>query len=302
MVPRSVPQLYAMAHGVACIGSSPCFYCGAPCGPGSGGDVSVYVKDSFTGRSEVVAPGSPFVCAGCVLCLREDATVQLIDGTARHVAKCAIRSWSWLVTETATIAASKAHIRELRSVCLAGDGGNPGKPWALVLSDSGQKHLLYRGVVNHGGPPWRVTLEVERIDYTPESLAARLRLCGQLIAATGKPALAEPLTPRFAGAVMERYQNGETLVEDWSRVCREPLSRLAAWLSPKKEDCKHEHPSDRVSESAATPVITAADSSDPGRGSISEEVGGTCRPRPHDRRERATRDPRAGQGVLFDLG
>jgi len=221
-----------MAHGARCGGPNRCFYCGAACGVAR--PAAEYVRDSFTGRDSVVAPGSPWVCEGCVLCLRDAADVTLVTGETRHMDRIAVRAWSWLVTPDAALAASKAHLDALRASCL--NGLSPA-PWAVVLSDSGQKHLLYRGRVNFGPPPWVVTLEGEPITYRPESLAARLALCGKLVAATGKPALAEPVSWRFAAAVIGRYDDGEALISEWSQAREEPLSRLAAWLSPNKETC-----------------------------------------------------------------
>ncbi|MGE4195965.1 MAG: hypothetical protein AB7G11_02420 [Phycisphaerales bacterium] len=294
-----MPELYARVHGVACLGSQRCYYCGAACGSGDDGPVSTFVKDSFTGRSEVVSPGSDRVCAGCLLCLRETASVPLIDGTVRQLAKCAMRSWSWLITAERAVAASKAHLRELRSACL--DGIAADGPWAIVLSDSGQKHLLYRGVVNHGvNPPWTVTLEGERIGYHPDALRSRISLCGRLIAATGKPALREPVGVNFAIDVIERYRDGESLIEEWSRVRREPLSRLAAWLSAKKENAQHEHPADRVSAEPAS--IPAAAAADPGRGRAASTTGGPGGPEPRRRAKRGSRDSSDGHPTLFDLG
>ena len=244
--PRSVPHLLARAHGLDCAGPLACFYCGAPCDETC--PASEYVKDSFTGRQGVRAPGSPAVCAGCVLCLREDAEVSLIDGTRRRVAKGCMRAWSWLVTADRALAASKAHLDRLRTACLE----PPPAPWALVLSDSGQTHQLYRGVVNHGGPPWVVTLEAEPIAYRPAELRNRLDLCGRLIAATGKPALAEPIAARFALAVLNRYPAaGEALLADWARLRGSPAARLAAWLAPNKEICLHEYPGESESIAVA---------------------------------------------------
>lgn len=236
----SVPALYALAHGERCDGPLRCYYCGAPCdGTFPAG---AYVKDSFTGRSEVANPGSPAVCRGCVLCLRESAEVPLIDGTRRAVTKAAVRSWSWVVTSSSAVAASKAHLDALRAACL----DPPAPPFAIVLSDSGQKHLLYRGAVNRVGDPVTVTLETLRVTCRRAELHSRLALCGRLVAATGKPALSEPPDARLGMAVVGRYRDGEALIEEWERAWQEPLSRLAAWLSPPKEVCEREHGEDTI--------------------------------------------------------
>ena len=240
MLPTSVPHLFALAHGTICTGPHRCFYCGAPCAEEY--PAAEYVKDSFTGRNSVPCPGSPWVCAGCVLCLREKADLTTHDGKARTGQK--VRGYSWVITGERATACTKADLQHLRYVCL--NGPDTVGPWAVVLSDSGQKHLLYRGVVNQTVEyPRTVTLEGEPITYHRDDLLARLQLCGQMVAATGKPALAEEPTSRFGIAIMERYPgSGERLLLEWERVREQPLSRLAAWLSAPKVDCEKEYPAD----------------------------------------------------------
>lgn len=235
----SAPHLFATAHGLECVGSLRCFYCGAPCD--NTNTVADYVRDSFTGHSEVVAPGSRAICNGCVLCLREAGDIPMIDGTVRPMTKCAVRSWSWLVTPRETLAGSKAHLDRWRELCL----NPPETPFAIVLSESGQKHLLYRGVVCHSRESLTVTLETERVSYRPDALRERLKLCGRIAAATGKPALAEAPPVSLWMRVCDRYEAGESLCSEWSSVWEEPLSRLAAFLTPAKEVCIGQYPGDR---------------------------------------------------------
>jgi hypothetical protein len=231
----SVPSLFAIASGLGCTGPLRCFFCGAPCDGSL--SASEHVKDSFTGRNEVAAPQSPAVCVGCVLCLREACDVPMVDGATRPCTKAAMRSWSWLVTPTRAAAGSKGDIAFWRETCLV----PPEPPFAVVLSDSGQKQLLYRGVVNHSRQYVAVTLETERVAYYPGDLRQRITLCEKVCAVTGKPALAAPVDFRIASAVIAAYPDGENLIEQWSRVREEPLSRLAAWLCGNKEYCQREH-------------------------------------------------------------
>lgn len=290
IVRRTVPELVAAAHGLECSGPLACFFCGAPCDGSRRAED--FVRDSFNGRGEVAAPGSPGVCEGCVLCLREHAAIDLIDGTrGRRVTKAAMRAFSWLVAGGRMAAASKAHLHLLRPVLLA----PPDPPWALVLSDSGKRHLLYRGAVNHADRGWVVTLEGDRITGDPASLADRLRLVGRLVAAWGKPALAEAMAPSRAFALFARYGGEEAgrLLAEWSRVGGEPLSRLALWLSANKEDCEREHPG----------IGPAADPGDPGRRGGPPQAGRAGRPgAAGGGRGRVVRDPRRGGPLLFDLG
>lgn len=283
----SVPELFATAHGVACTGPHRCFFCGAACEERH--PAAFFVKDSFTGRTEVAAPGSPWVCDGCVLCLRESATCPMIDGTERLVTKCAMRAWSWLVTPKRVAAGSKANLERWRELCLH----PPEPPFAIILSESGQKHLLYRGLVCWSQESVCVTLETERVYYRTVELSERLFLCGHLVAATGKPALDEEIAPRFAMSVIARYPDtGEALIEAWSVLRETPLSRLAGFLSPNKEICESLYPS--------TAIATAIANADlPG---VPAKTTGPGGPGPQSRRKRKTGNQASGDPSLFDSG
>jgi len=237
--PTSVPHLLAIANGCGCKGRHRCFYCGAPAAEKHSS--GKYVKDSFTGRPGVVAPGSPWICEGCVLALREDAEVSLISGEVRRVPVAAMRAFSWIITRGRALAASKAHRNEIAAVCLA----PPKPPFAIVLSDAGKAHLLYRGVVNHDSGRVVITLESERIGYHPGQLRDLLPIAGRIAAAAGKPTLdIVPLPVQAAVKTVARYSTGEEIVATWIRHGGAPLGRLAAWLTSKKEDCDRVYPAD----------------------------------------------------------
>jgi hypothetical protein len=239
--------LFALAAGVENAGGPHrCFFCAALCGAAHPADD--YVRDSFTGRDSVRCPGSAWVCTGCVLCLREDAELRMHDGTLRRVTKAAMRSFSWLITERSAIAAGLGARDAIADWCLR----PPPPPFAISVAISGQKHLLYRGAINHAAePPWTITLEGERIHYMPAALAARLDLCGRLVAASGKPALAEPVSAYLAMSVLDRYRDGELLLEEFCRVRETPLTRLAGFLCPGKDVAQQQWPADVLDAGAA---------------------------------------------------
>lgn len=224
-------ELLAISKGQALRGSERCFYCGASCDQSH--CAAEWVKDSFTSRDTVF--GGRFVCVGCTLALDESATITLLDGTVRAEQKK--RCYSWVITTDKALAATKAHRDLLMRRCLA----PPEPPYAIVLSDSGQKHLLYRGCVGQSEARAVVSLEGERIDYEPRELAERIELCKKLIAGSGKPALAEPLSANTAMRIIAHHRD-DSLVDSWSIVCESPLSRLALWLAPGKEECLREYP------------------------------------------------------------
>jgi hypothetical protein len=280
--PVSVPALLAAAIGVPCAGDRPCFFCGAACDGGN--PASDHVKDSFTGRQGVRAPGSDSVCSGCVLALREDAEVDQIDGARRRVVKGCMRAFSWVITADRALAASKAHLKQLREICLS----PPAPPFALVLSDSGKTHQLYRGVVNRGGPVVSLTLEGERIDYRPADLADALALAGRVAAACGKPALDAPDAGRAIRLFARYPDSADGILIDWQSRAGSPTWRLATWLSPGMKECSHEFP---------------AEPDDPGHRGDPPPARRAGRPAAEDaRRVGRPRDPRRGQPTLFDLG
>lgn len=275
----SVPSLFAAHAGVTCCGPMPCFFCGAKCDGTNKSDD--YVRDSFTSRNDVVSPGSTAVCDGCVLCMRENATIATISGGTRHVEKCAMRAFSWVITKEKALAASKANIEELRSICC----DPPVPPFAIVISDSGQKHLLYRGVTCWSREDVTVTLEMETVSYKPPDLIKTINLCTKLIAATGKPALSEPATQRFAQAVSDYFDEWESLLDEWESIYGKPIARLGAWLSPGKDAAR----------------ISVKPTKNDGLSGVQKEIGGTYRSEQEDRGQRKNKRKADGNPTLFDF-
>ncbi len=233
---ETASQLFAIARGIpAPIGPHRCFYCNAVCADDFLS--KEFVKGSFTGWAGVANPNSDFVCGGCVATMNESADIQ-IPNESRIGQR--IRNYSWLITESSARAFTKAHIAEIRQHCL----NPPQPPFVLVISDSGQKQLLYRAPVCLDVNSPIVMLEDEPIPYLIPALSQMLDLCGLLIAATGKPALREPVSFSFARAILTAYPaTGEKMLEEWERVQSTPLARLATWLSASKEDQKEKYDS-----------------------------------------------------------
>lgn len=229
------PELFAIANGTGCSGPHRCVYCGASA------STPYRLADSFTTRDTLRCPGSQFVCAGCLLCLEEVGEARYPSGEIYSFTKAFRRMCSWVVSGPTIIAATKAHIEYLRDICL----NPPAPPFLISLAVSGQKHVLYRSVVSHSRESITVTLEGEPVEYRPVDLSRRIALCGQLVSATGKPALVETPSPSFWFRVCERFARGESLCTEWERVRNEPLSRLAAFLSPAKEVAEREYPGDK---------------------------------------------------------
>lgn len=227
---QTAPQLFAN-YRPSPGNSERCFYCGGKCGTEHlARDI---VKSSFTALDTVTL--SDYVCPGCICAMDESATVTLLDGEVRTEQKT--RMYSWVVANGTRRAATKAHRASLLTICTT----PPPAPFVICLSDSGQRQLLYLARVCLDASQPVVSLEGEVIRYRPAELIARLRICKRIAAATGKPALLEAITPQTAMRVID-YHEDESLVSEWQKVQSEPLTRLAAWLCPPKEECQSEYP------------------------------------------------------------
>ena len=73
----------------------------------------------------------------------DTADVAYIDGSIKHVPRAAMRMNSWVITAESAVAANKSHLAELRAACLS----PPPPPYAIVVSESGQTHQIYRAKV-----------------------------------------------------------------------------------------------------------------------------------------------------------
>lgn len=215
MQEKTVPCLFARVQPA---GDERCYYCGAACGR-----ERLVKSAAFTGQDSVRRPGSRWQCDGCAACMQESASVRMLAGGTRQRQK--VRNYSWVVTAHTARAATKADRAALRRVCLS----PPAPPFAIVLADSGQKHLLYRAVVNLVRDPTVVTLEASPIVYRRDDLRSRLRLVDELVLALGRKGPLYGDFSRSAGCRLVE-QLGEGPLTTWQRVREEPLSQLAVWL------------------------------------------------------------------------
>ena len=231
----TLPELMAVSAGLKCEGPNRCCYCGA------GARDPYTLPLSFTTRDTLTLPRSQFICVGCKICLEEAGVAGYPDGEIYRFTKAYRRMLSHVITTSKVTQATKGHIEFLRNTCL----NPPAPPFAISIAVSGQKHVLYRGRVCHSRDNITMSLEGQLISYRREDLVKRLGLTSRLVAATGKPALAESVTSSFWFRVCEKYVEGESLCEEWQYVREEPLSQLASFLTPKKEDCERVYPSNR---------------------------------------------------------
>jgi CRISPR type IV-associated protein Csf1 len=215
-------------------GAERCYFCGGACDTSN--SVRDFVPDTFTARNAVAVPGSGFACDGCVWTQRIAETLT-VEGEMREHQKP--WNYSWIVTANSARALTKAHIPILRDACL----NPPEPPFAIALASSGQRHILYLTPVNESRGSYVIGFEGERIPVSPASLSARIDLTSRLSAAIGKPRLPEPPAFSVYRDSMARYRDGEAMADEWSRVWSEPLSRLAVFLTDRKDVCDEHYPS-----------------------------------------------------------
>lgn len=231
---KTASQLFAQSLGISCHGKNLCYYCGGSCGAEF--PAKNHVKSSFSDTDIVQRPGSEFVCAGCVACLQEKADITLIDGEKRTGQK--IRNYSWIITQDSAKAATKSHRERIQLTLVS----PPDPPFVLCVSDSGQKHFLpHISRVCHSKRFVTCNLDGEIIVYEPAHLVLRYSLTMQICAVLGKPSLDGLLTTSQSMQVMD-YHNDACLVDEWNKVCNEPLTRLALWVTPPKKDCANAYP------------------------------------------------------------
>jgi hypothetical protein len=124
---------------------------------------------------------------------------------------------------------------------------------SIVIAVSGQKHLIFRSPVNRQLETTIVQFELEQVVYRAGELRTRLSLVARLIAATGKPALAGEPSIGVPIKAAEYWRRGAEMAQDWKRIYGEPLSRLALYLSPGKEQCQRGSARATHSNAAASP-------------------------------------------------
>lgn len=240
----TAPQLLADALGLSRkTGAQRCFYCGGACDESF--TAAEYVADSFTARDDVAAPASAFVCWGCVEALRSDVTsVPLIDGTTQVPKEggtrlIQMRWFSWIITSEKAVAATPGHRELLKQVCL----NPPAPPFAICIAD-GNKHQLYKTPVNLATGRISLNCEGVRVNYHPDDLRERMHLTLRLVAAGGKGinSLERFYDPRQDCSVVlqlsRQYTDAAAIYEQWRAVRLEPLTDLAIFLTPGKDDAR----------------------------------------------------------------
>lgn len=207
-----------------------CFYCGNECDDKC--HIKDFVKKTFTNYDIVMYPKSNYICDECVWAFGSKSQIQMIDGEIREGNP---RNYSWFITETKKIAFTKKHIEEIKYLMFHINV----IPFKLILSDSGQKHLIFRASWNYDKDNYIVQFEEQKIVINLKDFAYRLFLCNNLSAAIGKVALLNPDKVQYAITVQKYYNNLKNY-EEWLKIYKKPISQLAVWLAKNKQEAQNE--------------------------------------------------------------
>lgn len=223
------PALLALAiTGKLPSGPNRCYFCGSAChGLHS---KKQHVKSTFTDFSSCVDLSSQFVCDGCVLAMREKVDMPGRDKPQKT------RNYSWVITSNAATPYSKAQIPELRAICL----NPPAPPYSLVLAVSGQKQLIFKSLIHTHAKSVSASLEGQSIQWLPGELEDHIEIVAAIAAICGKMSLTATPTLSMAMQLSDALgKDGVQLYESWNQCWSEPLSRLAAFLSPSKKELEN---------------------------------------------------------------
>ncbi len=225
-------------------GENRCYFCGTDCDNTYLSEL--YIKDTFTNRDIIARPSSKYVCRGCVMTLGfgEDDELVMIDGSIKkreNQRGLSPHLYSWIITKDKRIPFTKAHISIIRGILT---NTNPimqlTTPFVIVLSDSGQKHLIFRAPVSKSDEVYPIMLEDEIIITEPISIKERIDITTPIVAATGKPALKDITLQTYIS--YRKYHGNTYKLEEWESIKNDPISKLAVWLSLNKEEATNEYP------------------------------------------------------------
>lgn len=228
----SASQLLALAEGLALNdGDERCLFCGAPC------DASLpaaeHMSSAFTDFASLAWPASEYVCVGCTRATAERGH-RYPDGGPFGLAK--VRNYSWVFhrrrNKWRADYYTKADALRLRAIML----DPPEPPLAIVLAESGQKHLLPRAAVARQREPLAVQFEEQQIVVRRSDLVERLRLTDALVPLLTKTMLRGGPPPAAVHKVVDRAGT-QVLdwLDEWLPVRGEPLSEVALFLTPTKD-------------------------------------------------------------------
>ena len=193
------------------------------------------IKETFTDHDKIADPKSGVVCAACAWCAAEaNPDIKRLsakaDGGEETTQKA--RSYSWFVHEERAVYLTKSMKTRMAEMLTLGEF-----PQLAVVSDSGQKHLIFRARVNPPGQRagW-VQFEEQTVWVDAEELARCLGVSRALIEMGFSKTEVE--TGNY-GATNLRLAKNQAAFFDQEKTARKMRQSrvwaLAVWLTPAKE-------------------------------------------------------------------
>jgi len=216
-------------------GDEKCVFCGGACS--SRYIAKDFIKDTFTNYNFFVNPDGEYICLGCIESIGSKNIEKLIMPDSEIKTNQSARTYSWVLTKNRKRAYSKRHIMELRKEVL----NPPDPPFAIIISDSGKKHLIFRSPVSFDKENYFLQFEEESIFINVNRLKDRIILCEKIISFCGKKGILIYDNFRVSKYCLSSGMAEENLIINFLNVKDEQLTQLAVFLSRNKEACFNEY-------------------------------------------------------------
>jgi len=206
-----------------------CFYCGERCDDKY--SIKEYVKKTFTNYDIIKSPSSKYICKECVWAFGSKSKIKMIDGENREGSP---RNYCWYITKNKKIAYTKSHMEYLRKLLI---DEKLETPFKIIISDSGQKHLIFRSNWNYQNNNFEIQFEEESIIIKKEELYKTLQLANKLSAVFGKMNLLKCDDVSYSISYFKYYNNLDDYYR-WLKIKDKKISKLAAWLSKNQKEAQ----------------------------------------------------------------
>lgn len=216
-------------------GNEICVFCSGNCS--NNYKALDYIKKTFTNYNLLKNPDGVYICNGCIESISSKNIKELIMPDGEIKKDQSARTYSWVLTKKEKWAYSKRHIMELRKRVL----NPPNPPFAIIISDSGKKHIIFRSPIAFDKINYSLQFEEEIIQINTEQLKERIILCEKIIAFCGKKGVLVYDNFRVSKYCLSSGMVEEKLLINFLNVKEEQLTQLAVFLSQNKEACFNEY-------------------------------------------------------------
>jgi len=214
-------------------GKEKCVFCNSDCSKKI--LVSSFIKKTFTNYDLLQNPDGLYMCKGCYFSMTDKSIEELIMPDGEIKTNQSARTYSWVLTKKKKRAFSKRHIKEIKEIVL-----NPPKPpFAIVISDKGKKHLIFRSLVSYSRDDYVLQFEEESVFVNVKKLKDRIELCERIIAFCGKINILK--YSKFKISKHSLPNVSESLLNQFFSIKEEKLMELAIFLSKNKKECYNEY-------------------------------------------------------------